>query len=201
MRLTSILVVLATAIAAPSVAHAEALKPCLADFIRPGTRLKVDLTTMTPSPECPKPERVQKFNENALVLKAGGKIEPTFGAVDPEGGEDSSGKAPGLVVIIVRFDREVYVGKPFEFAKAQFDAGEARELAFDKELGGNPNLHAQGFLLHDDDGGRDLVCLAALDDGTVTMAVICRTTTYKTESDQIGLLERMSQDDLGAIRF
>jgi hypothetical protein len=201
MRLGFMLLVLAIVIAAPSIARAEDIKPCLADFIRPGTRLKVDLTTMKPPPECPRSRRIAKFNENALVLSADGKIKPTLGAVDPEGGEDSSGKAPWLIVFILRFDREVDVGRPLDLAKAQFDGGTVSALPFDKDLGGNPALHALGFVLHADESGRNAVCLMALDDGTVTLAIICRSTTYTTENDRIGMLDRMSQDDVGAIRF
>lgn len=196
-----IALVLVIATSAPLETEAGGLQPCLAAFIRPNTRLEVELSTMKPAPGCPKAGQVERLNENALMLKATGKVKPTFGVVDPEGGEDSSGKAPGLVLLVLRFDRAVHDAKLLDLAKGEFGDGAVRDLPFDKQLPGSPALKARGYLVRDSESGRNLLCISAADDGTVTLAVICRTTTLEAESDQIGMLERMSQDDLGAIRF
>ena len=189
------------AAAIPWDAEAGSLQPCLADFIRPNTRLEVELSTMKPAPACPKAGTVERLDEKALVLNATGKVKPTYGVVDPEGGEDSSGKAPGLVLLILRFDRAVHDAKLLDFAKTGFGEGTVRDLPFDKQLPGNPVLSARGYLVRDAESDRDLLCLSAADNGTATLAVVCRTTTLESQSDQLHMLERMSQDDLGAIRF
>lgn len=191
---------LVIAVGTPLETQAGGLQPCLADFIRPDTSLEVQLSTIKPQPECPRKMQIDRVKQQALMLKAAGKFMPTLGAADPRG-DDNSKKAPLLFLTVLRFDRSVYEPGLLDFWKAQFDQLSITDLDFERELSGNPTIRTRGFLVRDVEPGRNLLCLSAVDDPTVTLAIVCRSTTHESKSDQIGMLERMSQDDLTAIRF
>jgi hypothetical protein len=171
---------------------------------------------MRPQPGCPTSILVNRIDQAATVLLADGAPKPILGG--PSLTEDTSGTAPFLALWVLRFDSPVSDGDALGWAAAVF--GEAPiDLHFIAHRIGDQPADVRGFSAGDSlliqrqgatvtqlrdrfsgNGERELMCLSAVTRPATTVAIVCRSTTL-APPDRQGMLQRMLDDDLNAIRF